>query len=81
LQKGVEYCPQVGNNLWTIPGPRADSFRSDCSPMEGTSGPADLALLRGRVGEAALGGIVQVSLPDGSAAALPESPAGAATVS
>jgi len=65
--KGVVYCPQVGNNLGTIPGHRADSFRSGChrrgfghagggagSSMEGTSGAADLALLRGSTGGAAL---------------------------
>jgi hypothetical protein len=67
IVKGVAYSPQVGNNLGRNPGHRADSFRSDCprrgfgrveggagSPMEGTSGAADLGLLRGSTGEAAL---------------------------
>jgi hypothetical protein len=29
MAKGVEYFPQVGNNLWKSPGPRAGSSRSD----------------------------------------------------
>jgi len=29
IAKGVEYFPQVGNNLWKSPGPRAGSSRSD----------------------------------------------------
>jgi hypothetical protein len=63
--------PQVGNILGKTPVPRAGSSRSDCwatrlrprraaagvagSPVEGTSGSANPALLRGRAGEAALG--------------------------
>jgi len=67
IVKGVEYFPQVGNSLWRNPGHRADSFRSGHprrgfgrvgggagSSMEGTSGAADLGLLRGSTGNAAL---------------------------
>jgi hypothetical protein len=67
IAKGVEYFPQAGNNLWEtrspsgfVPfgspaGPASAGREGDAgSSMEGTSGAADLGLLRGRTGDAAL---------------------------
>lgn len=109
LTKGVVCSPQVGNSLWKTPvAGRARPARTagwrgsgrvaagvSGSPVEGTSGSTMLALLRGRVGEAALGpGCVRVSDtrkarglrpsgagPCGGILAVLESPASAVKVS
>jgi len=58
---GAARSPQVGDNLWTRPhltgepGRKPGLPRLGGSSMEGTSGAADLGLLRGSSGEAALG--------------------------